>query len=95
MGSQFSRPMLARGAAYGDYDRDGDLDVLFTENHGPAWLYRNDGGNANNFISIRTPRRQVQPRRHRRRGPGHERRRHSSGAWSAAAPATARRATWR
>ena len=25
VGSQFSRPMLARGAAYGDYDRDGDL----------------------------------------------------------------------
>jgi hypothetical protein len=54
VGSQFSRPMLARGAIYGDYDRDGDLDVLFTENHGPAWLYRNDGGTANNFISIRT-----------------------------------------
>jgi hypothetical protein len=28
--------------------------VLITENHGPAWLYRNDGGNTNNFISIRT-----------------------------------------
>ena len=54
VGAQFSRPIVARGAAYGDYDRDGDLDVLFTENHGPAWLYRNDGGNANNFISIRT-----------------------------------------
>jgi hypothetical protein len=54
VGSQFSRPILARGAIYGDYDRDGDLDVLFTENHGPAWLYRNDGGNANNFLSIRT-----------------------------------------
>ena len=54
VGSQFTRPLLARGAAYGDYDRDGDLDVLFTENHGPATLYRNDGGNSNNFISIRT-----------------------------------------
>jgi hypothetical protein len=54
VGAQFSRPILARGAAYGDYDRDGDLDVLFTENHGPAWLYRNDGGNRNSFISIRT-----------------------------------------
>ena len=29
-------PCVARGAAYGDYDRDGDLDVLFTTNHGPA-----------------------------------------------------------
>ena len=54
VGAQFSRPMVARGAAYADYDRDGDLDVLITENHGPAYLYRNDGGNANNFISVRT-----------------------------------------
>jgi hypothetical protein len=54
VGSSFSRPLVARGAAYGDYDRDGDLDVLLTENHGPARLYRNDGGNTNHFISIRT-----------------------------------------
>jgi hypothetical protein len=54
VGTQFSRPIVARGAAYGDVDRDGDLDVLLTENHGPAYLFRNDGGNRNNFISIRT-----------------------------------------
>jgi hypothetical protein len=54
VGPQLGRPMVARGAAYGDFDRDGDLDVLVTENHGPAHLYRNDGGNANNFICIRT-----------------------------------------
>jgi enediyne biosynthesis protein E4 len=54
VGAQFGRPILARGAAYGDFDRDGDLDVLFTQNHGPAQLYRNDGGNRNNFICIRT-----------------------------------------
>ena len=35
-------PMVARGATYGDYDRDGDLDVLLTENDGPAHLWRND-----------------------------------------------------
>jgi len=34
--------MVARGAAYGDYDQDGDLDVLITENNGPAHLWRND-----------------------------------------------------
>ena len=34
--------MVARGAAYGDYDGDGDLDVLITENNGPAHLWRND-----------------------------------------------------
>ena len=34
--------MVARGAAYADYDRDGDLDILVTENGGPAHLFRND-----------------------------------------------------
>ena len=53
VGPQFTRPVVARGAAYADFDRDGDLDVLMTTNHGPAYLYRNDGGNRNNFISIR------------------------------------------
>ncbi|MBI4484834.1 MAG: CRTAC1 family protein, partial [Acidobacteria bacterium] len=53
VGAQFQRPIVARGAAYADYDRDGDLDVLLTTNHGPAYLYRNDGGNGTNFICIR------------------------------------------
>ena len=34
--------MVARGAAYADYDRDGDLDLLVTENDGPVHLWRND-----------------------------------------------------
>lgn len=34
--------MVGRGAAYADYDRDGDLDVLLLENNGPARLWRND-----------------------------------------------------
>jgi hypothetical protein len=39
--------MLARGLAVGDVNRDGDLDVLVTENDGPAHLWRNNqaGGN--------------------------------------------------
>ena len=45
-GRDFTRPMVARGAAYGDYDRDGDLDVLVTVNNGPARLLRNDGAAA-------------------------------------------------
>jgi hypothetical protein len=54
VGTQFARPIVARGAAYGDYDGDGDLDVLVTTNGGPAYLFRNDGGNARNWIAIRT-----------------------------------------
>lgn len=54
LGPAFARPIVARGAAYGDYDRDGDLDLLITTNHGPAYLFRNDGGNRNRWISIRT-----------------------------------------
>ena len=53
-GAQFARPIVARGAAYADYDHDGDLDVLLTTNHGPAYLYRNDGGNQNNWLTIKT-----------------------------------------
>ena len=33
---------MARGLAYGDFDRDGDVDILLTTNQGPAYLYRND-----------------------------------------------------
>ncbi len=54
MGAEFNRPVVARGAAYGDIDKDGDLDVLIATNNGPAYLFRNDGGNRNNWICIRT-----------------------------------------
>ena len=53
LGADFSRPIVARGAAYADYDHDGDLDVALTTNHGPAYLYRNDGGNRHNWIAVR------------------------------------------
>jgi hypothetical protein len=54
VGDAFARPMVARGAIYGDYDHDGDLDVLITSNGGPAHLFRNDGGNKNHWLSVRT-----------------------------------------
>ncbi len=34
-------------------DRDGDLDIVVTTNDGPAYLFRNDGGNRNNWICVR------------------------------------------
>jgi enediyne biosynthesis protein E4 len=54
VGDAFEKPMVARGAIYGDYDHDGDLDVLITSNAGPARLFRNDGGNKNHWLSVKT-----------------------------------------
>ena len=50
LGSGFAQPKVGRGLAYGDFDRDGDLDLLLTTNNGPAYLYENDGHTGNNSI---------------------------------------------
>jgi hypothetical protein len=49
----FTQPLVARGAANADFDRDGDLDVLIATNNGPAVLYRNDGGNRNHWLQVK------------------------------------------
>ncbi len=41
-GGGFEEPKVGRGLAYGDFDRDGDQDILLTTNNGPALLYRNE-----------------------------------------------------
>ncbi|HXL22561.1 MAG TPA: CRTAC1 family protein [Candidatus Dormibacteraeota bacterium] len=41
-GGGFATPKIGRGLAIGDFDRDGDLDLLMTTNNGPAYLFRND-----------------------------------------------------
>ncbi len=48
-----ARPMVARGAAFGDIDGDGDPDLILSENGGPARLFRNDGGERNGWIGFR------------------------------------------
>jgi hypothetical protein len=52
-GDGFSEPKVGRGLAYGDFDRDGDLDILITTNNGPAYLYRNDQLSGNRCIRVR------------------------------------------
>lgn len=52
-GGGFAAPRVGRGLAYGDFDRDGDLDLLITTNNGPAYLYRNDQLAGNHSIRLR------------------------------------------
>ncbi|RMD90160.1 MAG: CRTAC1 family protein [Calditrichaeota bacterium] len=42
IGEPFTIPIVGRGAVYGDYDRDGDLDILVSVNNGPPMLLRNE-----------------------------------------------------
>ena len=53
LGGGFDAPKVGRGLAYGDFDRDGDLDLLLTTNHGPAYLYRNDQTAGNRSMRFR------------------------------------------
>jgi hypothetical protein len=54
LGAALQKAIVGRGAACGDYDNDGDLDLLVTENNGPARLLRNDGGNQNDVLRVKT-----------------------------------------
>ena len=52
LGSALTAPAVSRGAAFGDLDNDGDIDVVINNLDGPLTVLRNDGGNANNFLMI-------------------------------------------
>jgi len=51
-GSGLTLKKVSRAAAFGDYDNDGDLDILVTNWNQTADLLRNEGGNRNNWIQI-------------------------------------------
>jgi enediyne biosynthesis protein E4 len=53
LGRALQKPVVARGAAYLDYDNDGDLDLLITTNNGPARLLRNDKANQNDVLRVK------------------------------------------
>ena len=43
---------VGRGAVFGDYDNDGDVDIFIVNNHAKPTLLRNDGGNRNNWLHV-------------------------------------------
>jgi len=52
-GAAAQKPLIGRGAAWGDFDNDGDVDLLVTENRGAPRLLRNDGGNKRNWLRVK------------------------------------------
>jgi hypothetical protein len=51
-GAVFARDFSGRGMATGDFDNDGDLDVVISNNGEAPLLLRNDGGNRNNWLGL-------------------------------------------
>jgi hypothetical protein len=52
-GKIFQLPEVSRGAAFGDVDNDGDIDILINNNSGPARLFLNREGSKNPWIGLR------------------------------------------
>ncbi len=53
LGPAFQQPLMGRGAAYLDFDGDGDLDLALTTLSGPARLLRNDRTNGHHWLRVR------------------------------------------
>jgi len=53
-GSALMEERASRGTAFGDIDNDGDVDIVVNDLDSAPQLLRNDGGNKNNWISVKT-----------------------------------------
>jgi enediyne biosynthesis protein E4 len=51
-GEVFKKDFSARGMSVGDFDNDGDLDLLISNNGEPPLLLRNEGGNRNHWLGL-------------------------------------------
>jgi len=52
-GAAITAENIGRGCAFGDFDNDGDVDIIISNLDGPPTLLRNDGGNRNTWILIK------------------------------------------
>jgi enediyne biosynthesis protein E4 len=53
LGPDFAVPRVSRAAAFADFDNDGDVDILVSNNGQEPQLFRNDGGNQKHWLEVR------------------------------------------